>query len=201
MAVLRAETVLPVAGIDAEVVAVAWKPDSTLNSMETSRFGTPYGPDTPVVTVSAQSDLGSGSPRLLLAWLAAAEAEAAAAVGDGPHAQRQLDKSYGLLDGEGAAELPFLMLDESHFARWRGHCLARLGEQEAIEDLTRALDSVGDSVRAATGLYVDLAHAYHLSGQVDEARAQIKTAVQMAGQYGSHRQQNRLRALLPAAER
>jgi hypothetical protein len=76
-----------------------------------------------------------------------------------------------------------------------------LGEQEAIEDLTRALDSVGDSVRAATGLYVDLAHAYHLSGQVDEARAQIKTAVQMAGQFGSRRQQNRLRALLPTAER
>lgn len=153
------------------------------------------------VIQSAQSELGSRSPRLLLAWLAAAEAEAAAAIGDGLNAQRQLDRAHALLDGEDAAELPFLMLDDTHLARWRGHCLARLGQHEAIDDLTRALDSVGDSVRAATGLYVDLAHACHLSGQVDEARAQIKTAVQMARQYGSRRQQNRLRALLPTAER
>lgn len=150
---------------------------------------------------SARSELGTKAPRLLLSWLAAAEAEAAAATGDRTHAEQQLDWAKARLDGDGAAELPFLMLDHGHLARWRGHCLARLGRREAIQDLTAALANAGDSVRAATGLYVDLAHAYHVAGQTAEAEAHLQTAVQMAGQYGSRRQQNRLRALRVAAQR
>jgi hypothetical protein len=150
---------------------------------------------------SAAQELGSKSPRLLSVWLAAAEAEAAAAAGDGSHAQRQLDKAYALLpDGDDSGELPYLMLDETHLARWRGHCLARLGRLEAIDYLNVALERVGDSVRAATGLHVDLAHAYRQAGQLAEAGEQVKTAVDMASRFGSRRQQNRLRALLPAAE-
>jgi transcriptional regulator with XRE-family HTH domain len=151
---------------------------------------------------SAAQELGSKSPRLLSVWLAAAEAEAAAAVGDGDHAERQLDKAYALLpDGDDSGELPYLMLDKTHLARWRGHCLGRLGRLEAIDYLNVALERVGDSVRAATGLHVDLAHAYRQAGQLVEAREQVKTAGDMASRFGSRRQQNRLRALLPAAER
>jgi tetratricopeptide (TPR) repeat protein len=150
---------------------------------------------------SATEELGSKSPRLLSVWLAAAEAEAAAAVGGSHHARRQLDLAQKMLDGaDGAAELPYLMLNEAHLARWRGHCLARLGEFEAIEYLNVALERVGDSVRAATGLHVDLAHAYRQAGQLVDARQQVRTAIEMARRFGSRRQQNRLRALMPAAE-
>jgi tetratricopeptide (TPR) repeat protein len=150
---------------------------------------------------SAAEELGSRSPRLLSVWLAAAEAEAAAATGNGSQAQRQLDKAYALLPNvDGAAELPYLMLDETHLARWRGHCLARLGRPEAIDYLDVALERVGDSVRAATGLHVALAHAYRRAGQFVQAREQVKTATEMASRFGSRRQQNRLRVLLPAAE-
>jgi hypothetical protein len=150
---------------------------------------------------SARTELGTKAPRLLLSWLAAAEAEAAAATGDHAHTERQLEWAQARLDGDGAAELPFLMLDDGHLARWRGHCLARLGRHEAIQDLTAALANAGDSVRAATGLYVDLAHAYHAAGQAAEAETHLRTAVQMADQYGSRRQQNRLCALRGATQR
>jgi hypothetical protein len=150
---------------------------------------------------SVTEELGSKSPRLLSVWLAAAEAEAAAAVGGSHHARRQLDLAQKMLDGaDGAAELPYLMLNDAHLARWRGHCLARLGELEAIEYLNVALDRVGDSVRAATGLYVDLAHAYRQAGRLVDAREQVRTAIGMAHRFGSRRQQNRLRALMLAAE-
>jgi Flp pilus assembly protein TadD len=89
---------------------------------------------------------------------------------------------------------------KTHLARWRGHCLARLGRLEAIDYLNVALERVGDSVRAATGLHVDLAHAYRQAGQFVQAREQVKTATEMASRFGSRRQQNRLRVLLPAAE-
>jgi hypothetical protein len=63
---------------------------------------------------SAAEELGSRSPRLLSVWLAAAEAEAAAATGNGSQAERQLDKAYASLPNvDGAAELPYLMLDEN----------------------------------------------------------------------------------------
>ncbi|MEJ1105452.1 MULTISPECIES: hypothetical protein [unclassified Kribbella] len=147
---------------------------------------------------SARRELGTKAPDLLLSWLAAAEAEAAAATGDRAHTERQLDWAQARLDGDGAAELPFLMLDDGHLARWRGHCLARLGRREAIQDLTAALANAGDSVRAATGLYVDLAHAHHVAGQTSEAEAHLRRATHMADQFGSRRQQNRLRALRAA---
>ncbi|WP_198675829.1 hypothetical protein [Kribbella monticola] len=149
---------------------------------------------------SARAELGTKAPRLLLSWLAAAEAEAAAATGDRGHAERQLDWAQSRLDGDGATELPFLMLDEGHLARWRGHCFARLGRPEAIQDLTAALANAGDSVRAATGLHVDLAHAYQVAGQATEAAEHLRTATSMADQYGSRRQQNRLRALRAAVQ-
>ncbi|MEU4194887.1 hypothetical protein AB0E69_23515 [Kribbella sp. NPDC026611] len=150
---------------------------------------------------SSRTELGTKAPRLLLSWLAAAEAEAAAATGDRTHAERQLDWAQSRLDDDGAAELPFLMLDDGHLGRWRGHCLARLGQSEAIQDLTAALATARDSVRAATGLYVDLAHAYQVTGHAAEAATHLRTATQMADRYGSRRQQNRLRALSVTAQR
>ena len=40
----------------------------------------------------------------------------------------------------------------------------------------------------------------HQAGQLVDAREQVRTAIEMALRVGSRRQQNRLRALLAAAE-
>jgi hypothetical protein len=67
-------------------------------------------------------------PPRLRSWLAAAHAEFLAAAGMRSEAMRQLDAASGLLPaGDTDPELPYLMLNEANLARWRGHCLARLG--------------------------------------------------------------------------
>jgi hypothetical protein len=151
---------------------------------------------------SVQSDFSRSTPRLLTTWLAATQAEVLAANGQAHAAHLQLDRADALLGAGNADEsLPYLMLNESHLARWRGHCLARLGEREAIDYLTTALAGAGDSVRAATGLHVDLALAYSRAGLRAEAQTQVAVASDLASHYGSRRQQLRLRPLLPPAER
>jgi hypothetical protein len=95
------------------------------------------------------------------------------------------------------AELPFLMLDQHHLARWRGHCLARLGADEAVEDLTAALEGIRNgSVRAETGLRVDLALALTARGDVEQAQQHARRAAELAGQAGSARQRRRIAKLL-----
>ena len=137
---------------------------------------------------------------LLAAWLAAAEAEAFAAVGNEVATLRRLDAASRLLDRADGDELPYLMLSAGHLARWRGHCLARLGHAEAIEYLTKALSDAGDSVRAATGLHADLALAFHQADQLADARQHAVIASGMASQFGSARQRGRLRHVLAASE-
>jgi tetratricopeptide (TPR) repeat protein len=136
-------------------------------------------------------------PALLRAWLLAAEGEARAAAGDGLGARRALDEAQRVLPAEPTGpELPFLMLDESHLARWRGHCLARLGAAEAVEDLTSALDAAGETVRAETGLRVDLALALTARGDTTEAHKHAARAAELAGESGSARQRARIGKLL-----
>jgi hypothetical protein len=151
------------------------------------------------LATSARSAARSKVPALLGAWLAAAQAEALAATGDEPATLRTLESAERLLgranDDEG---LPYLMLSPGHLARWRGHCLARLGHPEAIEYLSTALADAGDSVRAATGLQADLALTLQRAGQVAEARQHAVVAVRMAERCGSARQRRRLRDVLAA---
>ncbi len=136
-------------------------------------------------------------PALLRAWLFAAEAEARSAAGDGGGARTALRQAEKLLPTDSVdEELPFLMLNEAHLARWRGHCLARLGDSEAVTDLTRALDAAGDSVRAQTGLLVDLATALAARGDVAAAQQNAKRAAELAGHAGSTRQRVRIAKLL-----
>ena len=151
------------------------------------------------LVAAAREQLDRRTPALVGAWLAAADAETAAAAGDTARTHQQLDAAATLLDrsDSGVDEFPYLMLNTAHLARWRGHCLARLGETEAIDYLTAALDGAGDSVRAATGLHVDLAYALHRAGKHAAARDQVATATDMADRYGSARQRARLRRLLP----
>ncbi|MGO2745645.1 hypothetical protein [Microbacterium sp.] len=144
--------------------------------------------------------LGSHPP-LLTAWLAAAEGEFAAASGNTTDALRAFDRAQQSLPTDTADEaLPFLSLNDAHLTRWRGSALARLGNAEAIVDLTRAMETIdqGPFVRALTGLHADLAIAHAVAGDRDQARAHIREARFLAAQIGSQRLLRRIdRILLP----
>jgi hypothetical protein len=96
--------------------------------------------------------------------------------------------------------LPYLMLDAGHIARWRGHCLARLGDADAIDDLQRALEAMGEGRygRAEVSLRVDLALAFEARGDAVSARRHAQLASEHAGRTGSARQRQRIATLLSA---
>ncbi|MGO2519195.1 MAG: helix-turn-helix domain-containing protein [Microbacterium sp.] len=134
-------------------------------------------------------------PPLLTAWLAAAEGEFAAASGSTTMALRAFDRAQHFLPAGSADEsLPFLALNDAHLTRWRGSALTRLGNPEAIEDLTHALNAIdqGSFVRALAGLHTDLATAYAVTGDRDQARTHIRLARSLAAQIGSQRLLRRL---------
>ncbi|SDJ36194.1 hypothetical protein SAMN05192558_109145 [Actinokineospora alba] len=149
-----------------------------------------------LLTHVADSARRNSSP-LLRAWLLAALGEALAAFGNRSGSLRAFDKSSRILsdntsDGDG----PYVVLDSTHLARWRGHALARLGEPEAVQVLRAALDQLDPSfTRAATGLRVDLATALAVRGERDEARVHIGVAERDAVDIGSVRQRRRIRSL------
>ncbi|WP_391530594.1 hypothetical protein, partial [Candidatus Frankia nodulisporulans] len=102
---------------------------------------------------------GKVSP-LIWSWLCAAEAESLAASGQDAATRKSLDMAAASLNNDDGEKLPFVFLDEVHLSRWRGHCLARLGAVEAVEDLANALDHLDPTfTRAAAGLHCDLALA------------------------------------------
>jgi tetratricopeptide (TPR) repeat protein len=134
-------------------------------------------------------------PPLMHSWLAAARAEMHAHLNDRDGALRRFDQAEQLLptDGDDPA-LPYLSLNTTHLARWRGHGLALLGEPEAIVYLTHALEHHNpEFVRAECALRADLAHALHAAGEHTEARHHALAAKQLAVQIGSER--NRLRVI------
>jgi hypothetical protein len=92
--------------------------------------------------------------------------------------------------------MPYVSLNPTHLARWRGHGLALLGEPEAVDYLTRALDHHSpDFVRAKCALHTDLAHALHAAGERGPARHHALIAKQLAAQIGSQRNRRRLTVL------
>ena len=83
--------------------------------------------------------------------------------------------------------------DRTHLTRWRGHGLAVLGDAQAIDYLTRALDQLDPSfVRAQCALRADLAQAFHATGERDQARMEALAAKQLAMQIGSARNRRRV---------
>jgi tetratricopeptide (TPR) repeat protein len=146
----------------------------------------------------AHREAGSQIPGVLRSWLWAAEAEALAAAGLADAAKSALDKAAHVLPASGMDEaLPFLFLDEAHLARWRGHCLARLGASEAVEALTDSVARLDPTfTRAAAGVRCDLALAYSVRGQHEEARAEARVAEELATRTASARQRRRIGRLL-----
>ncbi|ONI77081.1 hypothetical protein ALI144C_33850 [Actinosynnema sp. ALI-1.44] len=151
---------------------------------------------------SARTLADHAAPSLLRAWLAAAHGEGLAAAGHRDEALRAFDAADALVPADPVdPALPFLFLADSHLARWRGHALARLGEPDAIDQLSHTLPRVpADFIRGKTGLLVDLAVAYAAAGDREAALTYSREAKRLANQIKSDRQRRRLsRLILPGS--
>jgi transcriptional regulator with XRE-family HTH domain len=147
----------------------------------------------------ALSEAGTSVPTRFQAWLYAAEAEVLAAASNMNNSLRRFDEATRLLPTGSAAidpELPFIVLNAAHLARWRGNALAKLGDETAIDQLNTALAGAGVvSTRAAASLHCDLAHAHLIHGDRDEAKKHAAQGRRLAKQAGSVRQKQRLQRL------
>jgi hypothetical protein len=132
--------------------------------------------------------------RLLRSWLSAAHGEALAAHGQRSESLRAFDRAAALLPSDvSTSDGPYVVLDPVHLARWRGHALARIGEPEAVDVLSSALNRLDPTfTRAETGLRVDLATAFLAMGERDQGRAHVARARALATEIGSARQQRRI---------
>jgi hypothetical protein len=139
------------------------------------------------------------SPRLS-AWLCSAQAELFALAGRADDCSRALDRATAVLPAGSAArdpELPSVFLNEGHLARWRGHSLALVGDERAVNELYAALDAMdGTFVRAQAGLRCDLAQAHLVRGEHAEARTHLREARSLANRTGSVRHRRRIERLL-----
>ncbi|TVT53443.1 tetratricopeptide repeat protein [Amycolatopsis rhizosphaerae] len=140
---------------------------------------------------------GAASP-LLRAWLAAAHGEGLATVGDRDNALRAFDAANSLLpENPQDPALPFVFLGGSNLDRWRGNALAKLGESDAIDQLTGVLSRVpGEFTRAMGGTLVDLAFAHAAAGDREAARHYARRARRVASQIKSDRLLRRLGTLI-----
>lgn len=131
---------------------------------------------------------------LLRAWLASASGEALAADGQGAQSLYAFDKASGFLrTAEFDPDEPYVALDQTHLARWRGYALAKYRASEAIDLLWEALRRFDSTfVRAETALRVDLATALAAQGEPVAAQGQIFRALQLAEHVGSTRQVRRI---------
>jgi hypothetical protein len=148
---------------------------------------------------AGQRHAGTRVSPVLRAWLHAAEGESLAALGQRDDALRALDAAGAVLpDNAEDDTLPYVMLGIEHLARWRGHCLARVGDQAAIDDLMIALDAMGEGQygRAEVSLRVDLALAFNARGDPHEAQLHARRAAELAVRTGSERQRRRIAQLL-----
>ena len=136
-------------------------------------------------------------PSELAAWLYGAQAEAAAANGNVDLCKKSLDLGRARLSYRSSSdECPYVVLDELHFERWAGSCLAKLGDREAIDSLERVRDEMHpDFARALGGVLVDLTQAYVVQREIDAAARVFSAACHVTGGVGSIRQINRLREL------
>ena len=148
----------------------------------------------------ARAVAGDRTTSLLRTWLAAAHGEGLAAHGRRDDALRAFDQADTALPADPVdPEMPFLLLNSDHLARWRGSALTKLGDDDAIDHLEAAARALENSPRSAirgqTGMYVDLAFAYAAAGDREAALTYARKARQLASRIGSDRQRQRLEKL------
>ncbi|MFD5347693.1 multiprotein-bridging factor 1 family protein [Streptomyces anulatus] len=140
------------------------------------------------------------SPRLR-AWLAAAEAElcAAAGVNMASEARAALERAETLLPDDDEVRDPDMLsifLNTGHLTRWRGNVLAKLGDESAMDELYKSLNSADPSfVRASAGVHCDLTQAHLARGEFDQARSHLQRARLAANRTGSVRYRQRVELL------
>jgi transcriptional regulator with XRE-family HTH domain len=146
---------------------------------------------------AAYAETSAAIPHQVRSWLRAAEAEMAAAAGEESACRHALDNAaQEISHGAASEDLPYLALNETHLARWRGNCLIAFGDPQTADDLAAALAAMDDSfTRAEAGLRCDLAAALHIRGEQDEAKHHLKKARELAQLTGSARQRRRIRDL------
>jgi tetratricopeptide (TPR) repeat protein len=146
---------------------------------------------------AAYAETRTAIPHQVRGWLRAAEAEMAAAAGQESICRTALDSAAREVShGAASEDLPYLALNETHLARWRGNCLVPFGDPQTADDLNAALTAMdGSFTRAEAGLRCDLAAALHVRGERDEARLHLKRARELAQVTGSARQRRRVREL------
>jgi tetratricopeptide (TPR) repeat protein len=142
-------------------------------------------------------------PARLRTWLCAAEAEAAAVLGDETACRQALAQAAAdLPQGDNDPDMPYLSINEHHFARWRGSCLLRFGDPSTVEDLRSSLAGMdGTFNRAESGVRCDLGHALLAAGDPEAAQPHIQRAQQLATMTGSRRQRRRIDELSRAVNR
>jgi tetratricopeptide (TPR) repeat protein len=145
----------------------------------------------------AYEETRASVPHQIRGWLLAAQAEMAAAAGLETECRHALDlAAHEVAQGPSGDDLPYLALNETHLARWRGNCLVLFGDPEVADELgtvLRAMD--GSFTRAEAGLRCDMAAALYVRGERDEARLHLKKAGELAQLTGSTRQRRRVRDL------
>lgn len=138
---------------------------------------------------------GSVSPRLK-AWLLGAQAEIFALSGDSEACLRALDAATRTLPDDDVLrdpDMPSIFLTSAHLARWRGHSLALLGDDQAVTDLHVAIAGMDSTfTRAKAGLQCDLAQAHLVRGEYGLAAEQLRAARMLANRTGSVRYRRRI---------
>ncbi|HEY7008801.1 MAG TPA: hypothetical protein VH395_07670 [Jatrophihabitantaceae bacterium] len=107
---------------------------------------------------------------------------------------RALDSAAAMLPQTAEQDAtPYVALDAVQLTRWRGNVLARLGDDEAIRELNRAVVAIDPEFsRARVGLHTDLAIAFDRAGERAERNRNARIALDLARQSGSARQRHRL---------
>jgi hypothetical protein len=146
---------------------------------------------------AAYDETHTAIPHQVRGWLRAAEGEMAAVAGDETICRNALDQAATEISrGPSSGDLPYLALDETHLARWRGNCLVHFGDPQTADELAGALTGLdGSFTRAEAGLRCDLASALYVRGERREARQHLLRARELAHATGSARQRRRIRDL------
>ena len=146
---------------------------------------------------AAYAETHAAIPHEVRGWLRAAEAEMAAVAGEESTCRAALDSAAREIGhGPASEDLPYLALNETHLARWRGNCLVMFGDPQTADDLNAALAAMdGSFTRAEASLRCDLAAALHVRGEQDEAKRHLKKAKELAQLTASARQRRRIRDL------